>query len=468
MPVPLLLTLAPASETRPPSARRRSSACTSRPRTRSPRTHSCPQPAMPSPRSSRRPPPLVGVGAECAAEGTRSPEAASWKRAWLRCTLACAFVFSLAGGQKCKSPLTCVASRALTRRAPPGPLLEFPPGHWRRRLLGPDIPASAAGRMYPGRSAGRSRKQRGRRQLFASPLRAAEGPLHVLQLRVRPLLRSVVATPRCVRRCSGPRVVSRPVPRRRGLALDEWAARAGDGAPAAALERACTATAVGHSGSALSVSCLALPSPGVRLTSAFPRQNRSRPRGSPEEPSPARPPQPLSQVGVENPRQVAAYRYSAEFGPRPPSFARATAAPRPGARAAAGSALRGRLLLRLPLTPLRTPPRRPRLTTPPGRPGSALLIVGGTAAVVGERSACEGGLSGQLEETCRNLARRRPSPSQRKQPPPAARAPCHGRSALLPWCSTSERCIPPCPPGRGPRGCRRRRELLCRQRWRHR
>lgn len=74
---------------------------------------------------------------------------------------------------------------------------------------------------------------------------------------------------------------------------------------------------------------------------------------------------------MENPRQVAAYRYSEEFGPRPPSFARATVVPAADAANA----------------------------------GPALLLVGGTAAVVGERSVSDGGVEGQMEETLRNLAR---------------------------------------------------------------
>lgn len=70
-------------------------------------------------------------------------------------------------------------------------------------------------------------------------------------------------------------------------------------------------------------------------------------------------------VPVENPRQVAAYCYSRRYGPLPPCFARAT---RVGDRA---------------------------------RP---LLLVGGTASVLGEDSAHCGDLSAQTRETFANLA----------------------------------------------------------------
>ena len=68
---------------------------------------------------------------------------------------------------------------------------------------------------------------------------------------------------------------------------------------------------------------------------------------------------------VENPRQVSAYHYSRRFGAIPPCFARAT------------------------------------LLTCGGEP---LLIVGGTASVVGEESRHIGDLHGQTQETFRNLA----------------------------------------------------------------
>ena len=70
-------------------------------------------------------------------------------------------------------------------------------------------------------------------------------------------------------------------------------------------------------------------------------------------------------VPIENPRQVSAYHYSRRFGPIPPCFARAT------------------------------------LLTCGGAP---LLIVGGTASVVGEESRHIGDLHGQTQETFRNLA----------------------------------------------------------------
>ncbi|MFI5006209.1 MAG: hypothetical protein ACHQKZ_02165 [Solirubrobacterales bacterium] len=69
---------------------------------------------------------------------------------------------------------------------------------------------------------------------------------------------------------------------------------------------------------------------------------------------------------VENPRQIPAYRYSRRFGPRPPCFARAT-------------------LLR-------------------GHAEGPLLLVGGTASIVGEESRHLGNLEAQANETFRNLA----------------------------------------------------------------
>ena len=76
----------------------------------------------------------------------------------------------------------------------------------------------------------------------------------------------------------------------------------------------------------------------------------------------------------ENPRQVAAYRYPAHYGPRSPSFARATVCP--------------------------------------GELGHHLLI-SGTAAIVGHRSLHPGSVVRQTRETLANLARLtagRPSP----------------------------------------------------------
>ena len=72
-------------------------------------------------------------------------------------------------------------------------------------------------------------------------------------------------------------------------------------------------------------------------------------------------------IPVDNPRQVPAYRYSRRFGPRAPSFARAT------------------LLGRATVEPL--------------------LIVGGTASITGEESQHAGLLEQQVAETFRNLAK---------------------------------------------------------------
>lgn len=68
---------------------------------------------------------------------------------------------------------------------------------------------------------------------------------------------------------------------------------------------------------------------------------------------------------VANPRQVAPWRYSRKYGPLPPCFARATLI-------------------------------RPR--------GAPVVLVGGTASIVGEESVHLGDLARQTEETLANLA----------------------------------------------------------------
>ncbi|MFW5926767.1 MAG: hypothetical protein ACOCSR_01840 [Wenzhouxiangella sp.] len=70
-------------------------------------------------------------------------------------------------------------------------------------------------------------------------------------------------------------------------------------------------------------------------------------------------------VNIENPRQVSAYRYPRRYGPRSPSFARATALPRAD--------------------------------------GSALLMISGTASVVGHETAHPGDLDAQLDEIVVNI-----------------------------------------------------------------
>jgi len=67
---------------------------------------------------------------------------------------------------------------------------------------------------------------------------------------------------------------------------------------------------------------------------------------------------------IENPRQIPAFAYSPRYGPRPPCFARATLA---------------------------------------GFAGGPVLLVGGTASVLGEDSAHVGSRSAQLHETLTNL-----------------------------------------------------------------
>ncbi len=75
---------------------------------------------------------------------------------------------------------------------------------------------------------------------------------------------------------------------------------------------------------------------------------------------------------LENPRQTPAYEYSDEFGDLPPCFARATLVREPGEE-------------------------------------PDLLIVSGTAAVLGERSMHPGDIQGQSLETFANMARLLPS-----------------------------------------------------------
>ena len=69
-------------------------------------------------------------------------------------------------------------------------------------------------------------------------------------------------------------------------------------------------------------------------------------------------------IQVENPRQVAAYEYPREYGPRSPSFARATVAQ---------------------------------------WNGSAMIFVAGTSSVVGHRTLHAGDVAAQLDETLRNI-----------------------------------------------------------------
>lgn len=95
-----------------------------------------------------------------------------------------------------------------------------------------------------------------------------------------------------------------------------------------------TATAVGHDGDDLMIQVLASRRPGTP---------------------------------VENPRQIRSYRYSEQFGPMPPCFARATLAPE----------------------------------EVPNLPD---LFIGGTASVCGEKTMHVGDVEAQCEETLLNLA----------------------------------------------------------------
>lgn len=110
-------------------------------------------------------------------------------------------------------------------------------------------------------------------------------------------------------------------------AFEEWY-----GSAEAFSKRVATASGVGHVGRDLVVHCLAVNEPGN---------------------------------AVENPRQVAAYRYSRRYGPLPPCFARATKVSHADQR---------------------------------------LLLVGGTASIRGEDSIHVQSLSLQLDETFENLA----------------------------------------------------------------
>ncbi|HLR86279.1 MAG TPA: hypothetical protein VK064_00180 [Wenzhouxiangella sp.] len=70
-------------------------------------------------------------------------------------------------------------------------------------------------------------------------------------------------------------------------------------------------------------------------------------------------------INIENPRQVSAFHYPREYGPRSPAFARATVVG--------------------------------------GQQDSLLLLISGTASVVGHQSVHEGNVAAQLEEVIRNV-----------------------------------------------------------------
>jgi len=70
-------------------------------------------------------------------------------------------------------------------------------------------------------------------------------------------------------------------------------------------------------------------------------------------------------TSVENPRQISSWRYSSRYGPIPPSFSRATVAT---------------------------------------ISGTAQLLIGGTASIVGEDTMHVDSIAGQLDETLNNLA----------------------------------------------------------------
>ncbi|MFU8830690.1 MAG: hypothetical protein ACNA7J_00920 [Wenzhouxiangella sp.] len=74
---------------------------------------------------------------------------------------------------------------------------------------------------------------------------------------------------------------------------------------------------------------------------------------------------PTAGINIENPRQLSAFRYPRIYGPRSPSFARATAMPQPD--------------------------------------GRALLMISGTASVVGHETTHDGNLEGQVDEIVTNM-----------------------------------------------------------------
>jgi len=106
------------------------------------------------------------------------------------------------------------------------------------------------------------------------------------------------------------------------------------GSTAAFSRHVATASGVGHAGRDLVVHCLGTKEPGI---------------------------------AIENPRQIASYRYSRRYGPLPPCFARAT-------------------------------------TVKTARHLRGLALIGGTASIRGEDSIHLDSLSLQLEETFENLA----------------------------------------------------------------
>jgi hypothetical protein len=87
-------------------------------------------------------------------------------------------------------------------------------------------------------------------------------------------------------------------------------------------------------------------------------------------------------LGIENPRQCPAYRYSHRYGPLPPCFARAT-------------------------------------MVPATQDLCSFVIIAGTASIVGEDSRHPGDFLSQFDETCENLLRLLRQPQlgcQRRQP----------------------------------------------------
>lgn len=95
-------------------------------------------------------------------------------------------------------------------------------------------------------------------------------------------------------------------------------------------------------------------------------------------------------INLENPRQRPAYRYPQRYGPRPPSFARATCLQTGLAGPATGSALGSSV----------TPATRPTTDSPAPRQ----IFISGTASIVGHRTMHAHDIRSQCIETFTNIA----------------------------------------------------------------
>ena len=130
-------------------------------------------------------------------------------------------------------------------------------------------------------------------------------------------------------------------------------------------------------------------------------------------------------IPLENPRQVSAYRYPRQYGPQPPSFARAMLPPRARAAAAVGHRLDPRPRIAAPRLRRRPARRDPREHRTPDRGGPHAPPRASGAAR--RRHAIEG-LRARTRRTRRG--RRRPRPAAARLPAPGpARARLPPRAA---------------------------------------